>query len=145
MVPVVATRLRPPTRAGSAVPREVLPTALADLQTRRLLLVRAPAGYGKSLLMAQLHQVLSQSHLESIAWVSVADIGASLQEVALHCAAALNAAVPGLEAGMNALLEAQNNASPETISAMLCNELQRVAQAIYLFVDDLHVLLGSPA
>jgi LuxR family maltose regulon positive regulatory protein len=110
-----------------------------------LLLVRAPAGYGKSLLMAQLHQVLSQSHLQSIAWVSVADIGASLQEVALHCAAALTAAVPGLEAGMNALLEAQNNASPETISAMLCNELERVAQTTYLFIDDLHVLLGSPA
>jgi LuxR family maltose regulon positive regulatory protein len=145
MNPVVATRLRPPARAGAAVPREVLPTALAHLRTRRLLLVRAPAGYGKSLLMAQLHEALSASGHGSVAWLSVADIGGSLQEVAVHCAAALAPVATGLDASVKALLEAQMNASPETISAMLCNELERVARELYLFVDDLHVLTGSPA
>jgi len=142
---VVATRLRPPTRAGAAVPREVLPTALSHLRSRRLLLVRAPAGYGKSLLMAQLHAALTVSGQASIAWVSVADVGASLQELAVHCAAALAPTVPGLDASVKALFEAQINASAETISAMLCNELERLAGELYLFVDDLHVLAGSPA
>jgi ATP/maltotriose-dependent transcriptional regulator MalT len=145
MVPVVATRLRPPARAGAAVPREVLPTALGHLRSRRLLLVRAPAGYGKSLLMAQLYDALCKSGRESIGWVSVADIGSSLQEVAMHCAAALAQAVPGLDRGVKALFEAHINASPETISAMLCNELESAAGDLYLFVDDLHVLAGSPA
>ncbi|QIE29758.1 LuxR C-terminal-related transcriptional regulator [Caballeronia sp. SBC2] len=145
MVPVVATRLRPPARAGAAVPREVLPAALGHLRSRRLLLVRAPAGYGKSLLMAQIHDALRASGRESIAWVSVADIGSTLQEVAMHCAAALAQTVPGLDSGVKALFEAHINASPETISAMLCNELERAAGDLYLFVDDLHVLAGSPA
>lgn len=145
MVTVVATRLRPPARAGASVPREVLPTALDHLHARRLLLVRAPAGYGKSLLMAQLYDALRASGQEAIGWVSVADIGSTLQEVATHCAAALARTVPGLDSAMKSLFEAHINASPETISAMLCNELERVTDDLYLFVDDLHVLTGSPA
>jgi LuxR family maltose regulon positive regulatory protein len=144
MVPVVATRLRPPKRAGAAVPREVSPTALAHLRSRRLLLVHAPAGYGKSLLMAQLFDVLSDSG-SAVAWVSAADIAASLPEVAMHCAAALAQAVTGLDGGLSTLFEAQINASPETISAVLCNELLRVPDDVFLFVDDLHVMAGSPA
>src|SRR5207344_244653 len=98
MIPVVATRLRPPTRAGATVPREALPAALAHLRSRRLLLVRAPAGYGKSLLMAQLHAALRASNPGATTWVSVGDMGASLQEVAMYCATALAPAAPGVEA-----------------------------------------------
>jgi LuxR family transcriptional regulator, maltose regulon positive regulatory protein len=145
MVPVVATRLRPPTRAGAAVPREVLPTALAHLLARRLLLVRAPAGYGKSLLMAQLYDALRASGHESIAWLNVADVGSSLHEVTLHCATALARTVDGLHTALQVLFEAHSNASPETISALLCNELERVTGDLYLFLDDLHVLANSPA
>jgi len=140
MVPIVATRLRPPSRAGAAVPREVLPAALAHLLARRLLLIRAPAGYGKSLLMAQLYEALRASGHDSIAWLSVADIGSSFQEVALHCATALARTVAGLDTALQGLFEAHINASPETISAMLCNELERATGELYLFVDDLHAL-----
>lgn len=145
MATVVATRLRPPTKAGVAVRREVLPTALAHVRERRLLLVHAPAGYGKSLLLAQLFEELRASGRQAVAWVSAADIGTSLQDVAMHCAAALSQTVPGLDTSLNALFEAQINASPETISALLCNELMRAAEEVFLFLDDLHVLAGSSA
>lgn len=145
MLPVVATRLRPPTRPGSAVRREILPAALNHLLTRRLLLIRAPAGYGKSLLMAQIYDSLRASDHPSVAWIGVADIGSSLQEVAMHCATALAQIVPGLDNALKTLFEAHINASPETISAMLCNELERSTGDLYLFVDDFHVLAGTPA
>ncbi|VWC68132.1 MULTISPECIES: LuxR C-terminal-related transcriptional regulator [Burkholderia] len=144
MLPVIATRLRPPTRAGAAVPREVLPTALEHLRSRRLLLVRAPAGYGKSLLMAQLHDALRAGGEAAVGWISVGEIGASLAEVAMHCASALSRIVPGLDSAMQTLFEAQRNVSPETIGAMLCNELERADGDGFLFVDDLHAIAGTP-
>ncbi|CAB3962089.1 MULTISPECIES: hypothetical protein [Burkholderia] len=144
MLPVIATRLRPPTRAGAAVPREVLPTALEHLRSRRLLLVRAPAGYGKSLLMAQLHDALRAGGEAAVGWISVGEIGASLAEVAMHCASALSRIVPGLDSAMQTLFEAQRNVSPETIGAMLCNELERADGNGFLFVDDLHAIAGTP-
>jgi LuxR family maltose regulon positive regulatory protein len=118
---------------------------MAHLRSRRLLLVHAPAGYGKSLLMAQLFDELRASGHGAVAWVSIGDLGTSLQEVAMHCAAALAPVVAGIEASLSTLFEAQVNAAPETISAVLCNELVRGPEELFLFLDDLHALAGTPA
>jgi LuxR family transcriptional regulator, maltose regulon positive regulatory protein len=141
-MPVVATRLRPPRRNAKAVRREKLPALLAQLSSRRLLFACAPAGYGKSLLMVQLYDEL-QAWQKELAWVSAADLDGSLSDMALHCAAAL--AIPELEGAIDALLSTQHGATPESISGVMCNELERAACERYLFVDDIHAVRETPA
>nr|WP_198046860.1 LuxR C-terminal-related transcriptional regulator [Cupriavidus taiwanensis] len=94
--------------------------------------------------MAQLYDALRGSG-EAVGWTSLAEIGSSLHEVAMHCAAAASQVVPDLEQAMQTLFEAQRNVSPETVSAMLCNELEKVDGDFYLFVDDFHVLAATAA
>src|SRR5688500_18436253 len=66
----ILTKIAPSARPSQHVPRELLLQRLEDVVTRRLTLLHAPAGYGKTSLLAQWHRVLMERGIE-VAWLTL--------------------------------------------------------------------------
>lgn len=73
-IPIIRTKLHRPPVAADIVPRPRLVERLEEGATRRLTLVCAPAGYGKSTLLSSW---LASSPLPS-AWLSLASTTATV-------------------------------------------------------------------
>ena len=56
----ILTKIAPSARPSQHVPRELLLHRLDDVVSRRLTLLHAPAGYGKTSLLAQWHRMLAE-------------------------------------------------------------------------------------
>src|SRR5690348_1929793 len=67
----IATKFAPPVRPPHQVVREALLSRLGEAaSSRRLTLVHAPAGYGKTSLLAQWYRTLRDRNLEVI-WLTL--------------------------------------------------------------------------
>ncbi len=69
---LVATKLVPPRVRGGYIARKRLIDALAAGRDRRLTLVDAPTGYGKTMLVAAWCAELTERDERGIAWLSLA-------------------------------------------------------------------------
>ena len=66
----LASKLSPPRVSASQVPREAICQAIADARGARLVLVRAPAGFGKTTTLVQAQARLAASGLDT-AWLTL--------------------------------------------------------------------------
>lgn len=134
------TKIQPPKPRSAFVERGPLQARLADaLATRRVVLLCAPAGYGKTMLLAHVTARLPQEH--AVAWVS-ADAGDDLQRLFECMLAALEPFDPPWRTAPEALLArlGHGTASDErTVAAELINTLDacEVAHGTIVF-DDVH-------
>jgi LuxR family transcriptional regulator, maltose regulon positive regulatory protein len=127
------------------ISRDVLPSVLERMQGKRLTIARAPAGYGKSLLLGQMHDQLLASG-EAVGWISTAELDGSARELALYIVATLR---PTFESNEPSEIEWLFSRLEETdlqgIAAAVRNAVQRAGRRFTLFLDDLHVLSGTAA
>ena len=130
---LVQTKLVPPRVRPELVDRSRLTDPLARARDVALVLVSAPAGFGKTTLLAS---ILGDG--TPVAWVSL-DAGdsdaARFWTYALH---ALEATSPGCAATALALLEA-GNCSLEDVVASLVNEVSVRSENLTLVLDDYHL------
>lgn len=136
-----STRLQIPRPRTRLVLRAHLVKLLQQGRERGLTLISAPAGFGKTILLAQW---LAQSPMP-VAWLSLeaqdndptrflSSLIAALQTVDLH-----------LGATALALLQTGEPLSPETVMTVLVNDLMYYAREdIALVLDDYHVIEASP-
>jgi ATP/maltotriose-dependent transcriptional regulator MalT len=114
---------------------------LARVTRRRIGLVVAPAGYGKSVAVTQ---YLAQAEI-SAAWFVVREEHTKLVGFAFGLARALSHEVPGLKSGV--LAAYQSTAADADASVMLAAwfaaQLDDVVQTVV--VDDLHLALEEPS
>ncbi len=135
-VTVLATKLHIPAPLPRAVPRERLLAQLARADERRLVLVSAPAGFGKSSLLSAW---LAASGWR-VAWLSLdADDGDPVRFL-LYVLAALRTIEAELASGVWAALQAPQPPPLDTLVAALLNDLARVSERLCLVLDDYHVL-----
>jgi LuxR family transcriptional regulator, maltose regulon positive regulatory protein len=73
-VELVGTKLDPPSKLNDLLVRARLLQRLDDVRRTRLTLLQAPAGYGKTTLMAQWFHALRDSQ-ETVSWLDAADAG----------------------------------------------------------------------
>ncbi len=137
---VPGTKLRLPSPRRRLVPR----ARLVD-QVRvdggvgpRLVLVAAPAGFGKTTLLAQ--WLAAERLQRRVAWLALDPGDADLGVFLLHLVAAIQTAEP--EAGVDALamLAAGGNTPTEPVLASLINDLDVLAGTMVLALDDYHVI-----
>lgn len=134
MAPLLATKLRPPRRRRSLVARPRL-GALADRgHHRALTLVSAPAGFGKTTLVADW---LAGDHVT--AWLSLDRRDDDPIRFWTYVVAALDAAAPELRPDAAALLESPGVAI-DVVVATLINDLETAAQDLVLVLDDYHLI-----
>jgi len=133
--PLLATKLHAPARRASSIPR----TRLVDrLRPRvRLVLVAAPAGFGKTSVLTEWMASLDAG--TRVAWLSLDERDDDATQFWRYLLAAIDAAVPGVVAAASALLTS-GSAPSEAVLATLVNDLHVDGREIVVVLDDLHVI-----
>lgn len=133
-VPLVTTKLHAPRRRRGLVPRPRLSSRIADRDRPALTLVSAPAGFGKTTLLAQWFDAQ-----RSAAWLSLDPRDNDPARFWAYLVAALQTVRPGL--GAAALRSAETApSSVEAAVASLVNDLDALEENCVLVLDDYHVI-----
>jgi LuxR family transcriptional regulator, maltose regulon positive regulatory protein len=133
---LLATKLHlPRTRPGFVV-RPRLTDRLAGAGEGELALVCAPAGFGKTALMADWAR---RSELP-VAWLSLDEADNDPARFWRHAAAALDTVCPGVAERVAGLLGPPPPPVWEGLVTALVNELAGVAEEVVLVVDDYHLI-----
>jgi LuxR family maltose regulon positive regulatory protein len=134
----IETKLHPPTARVEWVPRRELVSQLAATPAK-LVLVEAPAGFGKTTLIAQWWS--SPTERRPFAWLSLDRGDDDPGRLWWHIACALYRACPGLDCAE--VLRALRTQAPDiegTVLPMLINALAALPDEVVLVLDDYHVI-----
>jgi LuxR family maltose regulon positive regulatory protein len=133
---LVETKFHQPTPRRTLVARPRLQARLAAAVDARLLLLSAPAGFGKTTLVVDWLATLDGT---AVAWLSLDERDDDPAVFWAYVLASLQAAVPELGVGGQALLES-GDAPSDAVIAALVNELHRLDRDVVLVLDDFHVI-----
>lgn len=139
--PLLKAKLAVPPLSEKLLSRPGLIEQLNEGFRSRLVLVCAPAGFGKTTLLQQWQQC-SSHQARSFARVSLDERDNDPYRFWRYVLAALDSFAPGLEARILPLLSSQQS-SLETVVMSLLNTFPAVEQDCLLVLDDYH-LIGTP-
>jgi len=133
------TKLRPPRLREGYTTRPRLLAQLDSGLVQGLILVSAPAGYGKTSLVADW---LQQRPALSTAWVSLDENDNDLDLFLRYLTTAVHNAFPQERpcANTQTLLNALQLPPLETITNTLINDLARLPHTLLLILDDYHLI-----
>ncbi len=139
---LLATKLHVPRPQPGFVPRPRLVEALGEGLARRLILVCAPAGSGKTALLAD----WAPSDHRPVAWLSLDAADNDPVRFWRHTVAALDRARPGIGERVGLLLGPPAPASFEGLVTALINDLaaQPGDGEVLLVLDDYHLIDARP-
>ena len=139
---LLATKLHAPGPRPGLVPRPRLAEALDEGLGRGLVLVCAPAGYGKTVLLAD----WAQRGRRPVAWLSLDAGDNDPARFWRHAVAALDRAVPGVGGRVGPLLGPPAPPSFEGLVTALINELAAEPGDVeaLLVLDDYHLIGAEP-
>ena len=138
--PILATKLyRPPRRPGVVSrPNLILRLNEGLSASRKLTLVSAPAGFGKTTLVSEWAACCKRP----VAWLSL-DAGDNDPTCFLtYVVAALQTMTPKIGTGVLGILHSTQNQPPpiELLLTTLLNELTTISEDFILVLDDYHIL-----
>ena len=136
--PLLETKFHVPKRRRSLVPRPRLSERLRTGTDSALTLVSAPAGFGKTTLLAE-WLAAEPADGRAAAWLSLDQRDNDPASFWSYVIAALQAATPAVGATAEALV-ASAQSSMEAILATLLNDLSGIPQQVVLVLDDYHVI-----
>ena len=138
---LLATKLHVPRPQPGVVPRPRLAQQLDEGLGRGLVLVCAPAGYGKTVLLAE----WAQRGPHMTAWLSLDAGDNDPARFWRHAIAALDRARPGIGERVDPLLGPPAPQSFDGLVTALINELaQPGADHVRLVLDDYHAISAQP-
>jgi LuxR family maltose regulon positive regulatory protein len=135
------TKFYAPRRRTNLVPRPHLTDRIQRGTESKLTLVSAPAGFGKSTLVAEWFEV-AEAAGSTTAWLSLDSADNHPVEFWTHMIAALQTVVPTVGATSLTLLGSPDP-SIERVLAPLLNELNALPHDLMLVLDDYHVIDSS--
>jgi LuxR family maltose regulon positive regulatory protein len=138
--PVVHTKLFTPRVRRDVVSRPRLGDHLPGRSEARLTLVSAPAGFGKTTLLAAWVDAASAVG-RPVAWVSLEESEQPAASFWTYVATALGAVAPSVGAGALPLLQAPNPPI-RAVLATVINELGGLPDGLDLVLDDYHLADG---
>jgi LuxR family transcriptional regulator, maltose regulon positive regulatory protein len=133
---LLATKLHVPRTRPGFVVRPRLADRLAQAHEGELTLVCAPAGFGKTALLAD----WARGGQRPVAWLSLDDADNDPVRFWRHAAAALDTVRPGIADRVAALLGGLQPTSFEAVVTTLVNELAGVTEEVVLVLDDYHLI-----
>jgi LuxR family maltose regulon positive regulatory protein len=138
--PILKGKLYPATGTRSPLPRPRLDGLNDVLEgSYPVVLVGAPAGYGKSTLMARWHAQLMEQGI-ACAWLSVDESDNDKVRFVRHLVAALRSADASIGQTVAASLPVDMSSGVRPLLEALAEDLASVQQRIVLFLDDLHFI-----
>src|SRR5437764_2180602 len=138
--PILAMKLYIPPLRPSVVSRPRLIERLNEGLHRRLTLIAAPAGFGKTTLVSAWVAGCDRQ----VAWLSL-DAGENDPARFLtYLAAALQTIAPTIGEGVLGVLQSSQPPPPEAILTTLLNEITTLPDHFVLVLDDYHVIDAKP-
>ncbi len=128
---LLATKMAVPRLRPGRVDRPRLLAQLHTATARELVLVCAPAGFGKSTLLAE----WVRRDRRAVAWLSLDEGDNDPVRFWRHVAAALDGARPGVVGDL-----VGPGTSVQAVVTMLVNDLAEATEDLLLVVDDYHVI-----
>lgn len=131
---LLSTKFHAPRRQGGVVDRASLLRRLDDIPLHRLVLLSAPAGFGKSTLLGMW---IERSGIAS-AWVSLETRDDDLTRFLTYVVSAIGSLHPGIGAEILEALAMTPNPQVEPLVGELINRLALLDGDILLVFDDFH-------
>lgn len=136
---LLATKLHVPTIGTQLVHRAALLDALSAGRRRKLTVLSAPAGWGKTTLLAQWASGAGED--ERFAWLSLDSSDNDPVWFWMYAVAALQKVSPGT--GIRAVELLALGADPvQVVLPTLLNDLDTIASPVVLILDDYHLVVG---
>ena len=130
--PLLKTKLYIPTAPNSKVIRSHLIERLGEVETKALTIVSAPAGFGKTTLLAEW---IGQTPLP-VAWLSLDKGDNDPYRFLVYLIAALESIHEGIGAEAQQIMESPQPVPPHIVLASLLNKLDNAAEPFVLILDD---------
>jgi len=135
-IPILRTKLHRPPVPKDHVHRGELLGRLEEDPRRPAILVSAPAGYGKSTLVACWLKECERPG----AWFSLDENDNDLQRFLIHFVTAVQTLFPDAVGDTMALIQSPILPPTPVVAATLVNELDRIEQDFILVLDDIHCI-----
>lgn len=134
----VKTKFSPPDFHSRHVEREGILKTLESNRDKRLTLICAPAGYGKTSLMAQYYQHLLAANCD-VTWLSLDKYDADLGRFLLYVIHAIRQLIPDFAESLLSILQAGFTDSPELVSVNFNDAVATLEKPVFLFIDDFYL------
>ncbi len=138
--PLLFTKLYLPHTESKIVPRPHLIERLNDSLNKKLTLVSAPAGFGKTTLVSE----WATGNKNRIAWLSLDDGDNDLNRFLTYLIAALQTVEPGIGTGLSDSLQSPQPPNIESLLVTLLNEIINLQDNFIVVLDDYHVIDSKP-
>ncbi|WP_276003381.1 AAA family ATPase [Mycobacterium interjectum] len=133
--PAPATKFRPPVAVQSLVTRHKLMAVLRAAGRRRLILIYAPSGFGKTTLVEQWRAELSGSGV-AVAWLTVDDDDNNVAWFLTHVLEAIRRVHPAVAASLGKVLEERGEEAVRYVLTSLIDEIDQDGTPVTLVIDD---------
>jgi LuxR family transcriptional regulator, maltose regulon positive regulatory protein len=138
--PVLATKLFLPPPRPNAVLRAGLIARLNGGLHRKLTLIAAPAGFGKTSLASTWIRDCGRA----AAWLSLDDADNDPSRFLAYLVATLQTIAPNIGADIVALLQSSQPPPLDALLPLLLNQIATLPQPAILVLDDYHVIAAAP-
>ena len=137
---LLATKLYIPQARTQTVLRLPLLERLNNSLRSKLILVAAPAGFGKTTLVSE----WIATRDESVAWLSLDAEDSDVARFLAYLIAALRFVAAGIGEDIEDRLQSSRPPTTESLMVPLLNELSTISEDFFLVLDDYHVLDSQP-
>ena len=135
--PSAPTRFRPPTFTHPTVPRRRILDRLGSGPRPKLVLIHAPAGYGKSTLAAQWAETLTGQGVKT-AWLAIDSDDNNTVWFLAHLIEAIRRTLPDLAEALQQEFEGHLENAQQYVLSALINCLHSDKQTLALVMEDWH-------
>jgi LuxR family transcriptional regulator, maltose regulon positive regulatory protein len=138
--PILATKLYIPPPRPNVVVRTRLLVQLNEGLHRKLTLISASAGFGKTTLVSEWIAGCGRP----AAWLSLDEGDNDPNRFLTYLIAALQTVAPGVGQGFLAVLQAPQPPPAEVVLTSLLNEMTTLPDSFVLVIDDYHIIDSKP-
>ncbi|VBA33287.1 Serine/threonine-protein kinase PknK [Mycobacterium innocens] len=135
--PTPTTKYRPPVPTRSLVVRNRLLDVLRAGGRRRLVLIHAPSGFGKSTLAAQWREELSRAPV-GVGWLTIDDDDNNVVWFLAHLLESIRQARPALAASLGQVLDEHGDDAARYVLTALIDEIHQNDDRLVVVIDDWH-------
>ncbi|MGY1895769.1 protein kinase domain-containing protein [Nocardia gipuzkoensis] len=134
--PTPETKFRPSMSTRPLVQRDRLIDALQTEPRPRLVVIHAPAGFGKSTLAAQWAKRLAETDKVAVAWLNADRDDNNVVWLLTHLIEAFHRVVPTLAPDLASILEEGDDAAARYVLTTLINSIHERDERFALVIDD---------
>ncbi len=137
--PLIRTKIQPPPRREGLLRRERLDEALETATRNRVTVVSAPAGFGKTTLLAD----WAASKPDRVAWVALDEADSDVVRFLEYVVGALRRVDEGLLSDLRSVLAGSQAIPVSSVLAGIVNEIAETGRDVSIVFDDHHEIQSA--